>query len=465
MGGVSDPRNESLIQMFNLINVGERAGSGLPSIRSVWQKQGWQMPEIVEAFNPDRTTLTLPLSAAKMAVKSGGNSRPVAEQRKSDILQCLTGTPGASSVQIADAECHPQNLAALKHARKYFMPKKSKKSRKPSSMTGSAALERLYEAAVRILMLQPWNHFSSKDLFIQYPKNGERMILACTVNSLAEGFGVLVYPNPAFCPDSVLSSDTSDISEREYIESEEYTLFFDAWSELPASAQKSLTSIGITPIKSMLYPWFSHKTFGHPRADLSPADYPIFSDILGNLIMQYRRVLEQGLLVDFAAGQALVRVYDAKADLWYNFASKMKFAPKAPVSITMQDDSPNLTALRNCPVNTKIPRVEFDFGWEAEPVVDEEGKTPYYRMLVLFADRISGKKLTYYSCHPDDFMDAAFTAWEELIQQYGRPQTLYLSRPESVGLFQDFANKVSVKVKIVKRLPAIQRLFRQNGII
>lgn len=69
VGGVSDSRNESLIKMFNLINVGERAGSGLPSIRSVWQKQGWQVPEIVEAFNPDRTTLTLPLSAAKMAAK------------------------------------------------------------------------------------------------------------------------------------------------------------------------------------------------------------------------------------------------------------------------------------------------------------------------------------------------------------------------------------------------------------
>lgn len=57
--------------MFNLINVGERAGSGLPSIRTVWQKQGWQEPEIVESFNPDRTTLVLPLSANKVAAKSG----------------------------------------------------------------------------------------------------------------------------------------------------------------------------------------------------------------------------------------------------------------------------------------------------------------------------------------------------------------------------------------------------------
>lgn len=37
-------------------------------------------------------------------------------------------------------------------------------------------------------------------------------------------------------------------------------------------------------------------------------------------------------------------------------------------------------------------------------------------MYVLFADRVSGKKLAYYSCHPDDFMDAAFTAWTKLIQ-------------------------------------------------
>lgn len=86
-------------------------------------------------------------------------------------------------------------------------------------------------------------------------------------------------------------------------------------------------------------------------------------------------------------------------------------------------------------------------------------------MYALFADRVSGKKLAYYSCHLDDFMDAAFTAWTKLIQQYGRPQTLYLSRPKAVGPFQYFANKVSVKVKIVNCLPAIQRLFRQNGIM
>lgn len=112
VGGISDPRNGLLIKMFNLINVGERAGSGLPSIRTVWQKQGWQEPEIVESFNPDRTTLVLPLAANKVAkkngdkkaaAKSGGKSSSIAEQRKNDILQYLTDTPESSSAQIADA--------------------------------------------------------------------------------------------------------------------------------------------------------------------------------------------------------------------------------------------------------------------------------------------------------------------------------------------------------------------------
>ena len=103
VGGVSDPRNESLIKMFNLINVGERAGSGLPSIRTVWQKQGWQEPEIVESFHPDRTTLVLPLAANNVAAKNGGKSNSISAKRKNNILQYLTDTPEASNTQIADA--------------------------------------------------------------------------------------------------------------------------------------------------------------------------------------------------------------------------------------------------------------------------------------------------------------------------------------------------------------------------
>lgn len=58
-GGISDPRNKALMKMFNMIGIGERAGSGVPDIYSVWENQGWEAPVVEEQYNPDRTILTL----------------------------------------------------------------------------------------------------------------------------------------------------------------------------------------------------------------------------------------------------------------------------------------------------------------------------------------------------------------------------------------------------------------------
>ncbi len=58
-GGESDPRNKRLMKMFNLINIGERSGSGVPNIFNTWNDQGWKEPVIEERVDPDRTTLIL----------------------------------------------------------------------------------------------------------------------------------------------------------------------------------------------------------------------------------------------------------------------------------------------------------------------------------------------------------------------------------------------------------------------
>ena len=61
-GGVSDCRNKALMKMFNLLDFGERAGSGVPNILQTWDAQGWKTPEVEELYGPDRTRLTLTLA-------------------------------------------------------------------------------------------------------------------------------------------------------------------------------------------------------------------------------------------------------------------------------------------------------------------------------------------------------------------------------------------------------------------
>ena len=74
-GGESDSRNKTLMKMFDLINIGERSGSGVPNIFNTWNDQGWKEPVIEERFDPDRTILTLEFvdktNKEKAAKKSG----------------------------------------------------------------------------------------------------------------------------------------------------------------------------------------------------------------------------------------------------------------------------------------------------------------------------------------------------------------------------------------------------------
>jgi len=58
-GGVSSPRNSVIMKIFNLLDVGERAGSGIPNIYRTWREQNWELPIYTESFMPDRTVLTL----------------------------------------------------------------------------------------------------------------------------------------------------------------------------------------------------------------------------------------------------------------------------------------------------------------------------------------------------------------------------------------------------------------------
>lgn len=59
--------------MFNLIDIGERSGSGLPHIFGAWREQCWVMPAITEQLEPERTLLTLTFK--KAAKKTAINAK------------------------------------------------------------------------------------------------------------------------------------------------------------------------------------------------------------------------------------------------------------------------------------------------------------------------------------------------------------------------------------------------------
>jgi len=103
------------------IDIGERAGSGIPNIFTVWNKQGWPAPKIEERFEPERITLLLQIYESgdndkKVAIKSGDNDKKVAikngdndkvktlksEMQKEVIIQYLTEKVTVKAVELEE---------------------------------------------------------------------------------------------------------------------------------------------------------------------------------------------------------------------------------------------------------------------------------------------------------------------------------------------------------------------------
>ena len=60
-GGISEPRNPSLQKMFQMIGLGEKAGSGFPKILRAWQEQQWADPMVKEDLSLEMTHVFLPM--------------------------------------------------------------------------------------------------------------------------------------------------------------------------------------------------------------------------------------------------------------------------------------------------------------------------------------------------------------------------------------------------------------------
>jgi len=103
-GGKSDPRNQTLVKMFTLLGLVERAGSGVPNIFSIWQSQGWDPPVLKEEFNPDRTTLSLSFFASgqKVAIPSGSVKKPVSGRQKEILINAVSNGESIRTAQVVE---------------------------------------------------------------------------------------------------------------------------------------------------------------------------------------------------------------------------------------------------------------------------------------------------------------------------------------------------------------------------
>lgn len=98
-GGESDCRNRTLHQMFLMINLGERAGSGLPKIRQGWETAGGTL-HLFDSFEPyDQTRLEM--FWGDMAVETGKMTGKVTGKMTGKVFDLLASNPSLTIPELA----------------------------------------------------------------------------------------------------------------------------------------------------------------------------------------------------------------------------------------------------------------------------------------------------------------------------------------------------------------------------
>ncbi len=117
-GGYSDPRNPTLQKMFQILGIGDKAGSGFPKILRAWREQQWLLPLVSEKPDLDLTTVALPMvSLIPEKVEKelrgivGSNYCYLSElDRIILVLACSLGEISNSDIQCYSPE-HPRDIS------------------------------------------------------------------------------------------------------------------------------------------------------------------------------------------------------------------------------------------------------------------------------------------------------------------------------------------------------------------
>lgn len=113
-GGISDPRNPSIFNLFALIGIGERSGMGLSDSMTNWKALFDKDIIIEETYQPDRVHLTLNWN--QTIHQKPSEQKPVVHialtDKEAKILALIQENPSITSTMLADASS--MSIASVK---------------------------------------------------------------------------------------------------------------------------------------------------------------------------------------------------------------------------------------------------------------------------------------------------------------------------------------------------------------
>lgn len=249
---------------------------------------------------------------------------------------------------------------------------------------------RLYEAAVLVKELSPWEWMTETDVFgVQDPETGEIGFVS-VLGLLGEHFGVSLYPNPRALYDFwALEEAGPEINPDALLEIPQLQASFEDRDQLDNRDREVIKELGLKFRGRKEWPMFRSYRPGFLPWFLEAEEARSLAEALDQLLEVAPRFREdRSLLVPEDESTYLVRVphQEGGTRVWAD--TVMEVPPPEPVSIQIEMNSEALESLESLPQSGH--EFEMDLFMFPAPIQGEKGDRPVFPYMLLVVDAGSG---------------------------------------------------------------------------
>ena len=323
---------------------------------------------------------------------------------------------------------------------------------------------RLYELAVKLKELQPWEWMEESDIFgVQHPETGEIGFVS-TMGAAGEHYAIGVYLGAEGLFGYFDLGGEMEIDPMALFDVPQLQISFENREELEKQDHALIKKLGLKFRGSHSYPMFRSIKPGFLPYQISSAEAQVLIHVIEQTLNVAPRFQgDELLLADLGSNDDepnfLVRVPTNQGGniVWKDENLTIEPPPDSDISITIPQEVTQL--LKNLPQNKNLV-IEIDLFYSPTPVA-ESGRRPFIPKMLMLADAKSGLILGFKLIEPqetelENFSEHMENIFESLEKLNVRPNEIWVSSEYLFKILRSFTQQLNVKLKQVDELKAIE---------
>jgi hypothetical protein len=331
-------------------------------------------------------------------------------------------------------------------------------------MRKEATLEqwkKLYDVAIKIKELQPWEHLWDLDI-ITLIIPGREMIYNSVMGRGRECYGIGSYISDKAINNfhNMLESKNFPIEQTIRFQDDDIIMcYFGSRDELTAKELKLIKDLGYKFRGKNNWIYFHSFKKGYAPFMLDQEEVLLETKILQHLYMSLNIYIIEGLKVDFENGRSLTRTWSEKEGLWMNFEAPLMRPEEKYLAPTIEDEDFKFEADI---METTEQIWELDIAYTSGAIKDKEYERPVSIRICILAESKSGIMLDQDILTPDD-NEASIILNMVSNQMFDleKPSKILVRDKATYYIIKDICNVAKIKLEIKERLKTIDSFLRE----